>query len=240
MYPRIEVPTFFLPHHGSRSPGCGSHILLSLYSHSYLARPQCFPYVFLGGVIALVNRGLLTPIQYQQESPVWGVVKGDFIQWKQLNHETAWLWHNCEVALGVTWPRPQCCSLVLWWDSFAPVQQGSFSVTALAGGTVFGGNRNCFSSRRAAELHIEKFTPWISDWAISMQIGALSPHSLIEPNSIILIGQNGATLISQWSCKGGYSYTVSIVRRKFQSYWLKNDSSNSFVSIGSDGRDKYR
>ena len=54
-------------------------------------------------------------------------------------------------------------------------------------------------------------------------------QSLMYSKGIFLIGLSRAVLIGQ-RC------TVLIGRGKSQSYWLKQDSRNSFIRAGSDGR----
>lgn len=94
------------------------------------------------------------------------------------------------------------------------------------------------SSKSQRGTYIEREVPTFGLWLVFSHANerSSSPHSLTCSKSSVLIDWNGATLIAWLRFWWGYSYTSSISWGKSQSYWLKYNSRNSFVKVGSDVR----
>lgn len=81
-------------------------------------------------------------------------------------------------------------------------------------------------------MYSEKSLSLVRDWSALMQMRI--PHNLIGPKDIVLLGQNGATLVSE-DINDNSSMTRAELG-KSHSYWLKYSCRNSFIRPVSDGR----
>lgn len=104
-----------------------------------------------------------------------------------------------------------------------------FSVSALAGETVFSGKGKCVLQARGelAYTYRQKSPPLL--WLVH-------PHENETPNPHSLIGPKGTALIGQWRCWWGYSHAALFEWGTPQSYWLKYYPRISFIRADSDVR----
>ena len=127
---------------------------------------------------ATVNQWSLAPIQHQQESPIWWVVKKETVQHKQLNSVIVWLWkqHSCEAALRSGGSGAN----ILFILCSAPVRH----LQCFSSSWVFSLQWKVYSlSSRGAGLYGQKSLLLVLDWSILMQMSTPNPHSLIGPKA---------------------------------------------------------
>ena len=141
---------------------------------------------------------------------------------KQLNCYTAGLWGSPGGGPGARGPPATCCS--------APVKH-------LSQETVFSGKRKCSLRARGELTYIDRGPCPIPNphWSILMQ---MKTPNLQFDWSKKHSPDSSKWSHSDWSVKKmmGIQLCSSDRMGKPQSYWLKQDSRNSFIRAGSDGR----
>lgn len=100
--------------------------------------------------------------------------------------------------------------------------------------TTYGGNGKC-ALQEEGKATIYKVPILAPDWSIFMQISNPNSHSLIDPNSTVLVGWLSmfwlVSINANEDIAAQFYWTGHV-----SAHWWKNDTGSSFIKVGSDNK----